>query len=551
MKLKLHLWSRIATFAILFAAPARLSADAVADWNAIAVQATVTGTRPGPSGVLDIATVQAAIYDAVQAIEKRFEPYYVEIPGASGSPEAAAAKAAHDVLVNRFPAQASSLDTTYQEYLSSRGLSETDPGVAVGASAAAGIIALRASDGSFPASSPPFTGGTAPGVWRPTPPGNLPMAAPWLGNVTPFTLTRPSQFRAAAPPALTSAEYAKDYNEVKAMGALNNSSRTPEQTDLAHFWNANYPVLWNQVLRDIAGAHVNNIAESARLFALADMAMADAIITAWNEKNRSVFWRPITAIQEGENDGNPETAGDSNWLSLINAPPYPDHTSGANNLSSAVTRALARFFETDRMTFSITTTNAGPTTQDTRTYERFSDAAQEVVDARIYEGIHFRFADEAARKQGKQVADWGWRNFMRSFTDDNQDTGAVPGVANISTRGFVQTGDNILIGGFIVTGATSTNVLVRAIGPTLVNAGVNGALEDTTLELFDGNGHVIASNDDWKSEQEQAIRDTTIPPNDNRESAILRSLSAGNYTAVVRGKNNTTGIALVEVYALQ
>ena len=193
----------------------------------------------------------------------------------------------------------------------------------------------------------------------------------------------------------------------------------------------------------------------------------------------------------------------------------------------------------------------GPTTQDTRTYERFSDVAQEVVDARIYEGIHFRFADEAARKQGRQVADWGWRNFMRSFTDDKQDTSAVSGVANIATRGFVQTGDNILIGGFIVIGATSTNVLVRAIGPTLVNAGVNGALEDTTLELFDDNGQVVASNDDWKSEQEQAIRDTTIPPSDNRESAILRSLSAGNYTAVVRGKNNATGIALVEVYALQ
>lgn len=389
-------------------------ADAVADWNAIAVQATLTGARPGPTGVIDIATVHAAIYDAVQAIERRYEPYYVEIKGASGSPVAAAAKAAHDVLVNRFPAQAASLDATYQQYLSTHGLAETDPGVAVGAAAAAGIIALRACDGSFPnPAPPPFVGGTGLGVWRPTPPAFAPMLVPWLGNATPFTLTRPSQFRADPPPALTSREYARDYNEVKALGALNGSSRTPEQTDLAHFYAANFPVLWNQALRDIAGAHVDNVADSARLFALADMAMADAIITAWNDKNYYVFWRPITAIQEGDNDGNPQTAGDASWTSLIAAPPYPDHTSGANAITSAAVNSLALFFGTDNMTFSVTTTNTGPTVQDTRTYTRFSDAAQDVVDARIYLGIHFRFADTAARKQGRQVSRWAFRNFLR------------------------------------------------------------------------------------------------------------------------------------------
>ena len=150
MKLKLQTWRSIAIIAILLAIPASVRADAVADWNAIAVQATVTAARPAATGVLDVAMMQAAIYDAVQAIEKRYEPYYVEIPGASGSPEAAAAKAAHDVLVSRFPAQAAALDATYQQYLLSHGLSETDPGVAVGAKAAAGIIALRACDGSFP-----------------------------------------------------------------------------------------------------------------------------------------------------------------------------------------------------------------------------------------------------------------------------------------------------------------------------------------------------------------------------------------------------------------
>jgi hypothetical protein len=420
MKLKLQNWRSIAILAILIATPAIAYADAVADWNAIAVQATITGARPGPTGVLDVAMVQAAIYDAVQAIEKRYEPYYVEIQGASGSPVAAAAKAAHDVLVNRFPMQAASLDMTYQQYLFTHGLAETDPGVAVGATAAAGIIALRSCDGSFPVPPPPpFTGGTDPGVWRPTAPGFAPMLAPWLGNVTPFTLTRPSQFRADAPPALTSRQYAREYNEVKELGALNNSSRTAEQTDLAHFWNANYVVLWNQVLRDIAGARVDNIAKSARLFALADMAMADAIITSWNSKNYYVSWRPITGIQLGDTDGNPRTAADPSWQPLIVTPPYPDQSSGANNISSAALSSLELFFGRDRMTFSITTTNVGPTNQDTRTFRRFSDARQEVVDARIYEGIHFRFADEDARKQGIQVASWAFRNFLRPQDDDH------------------------------------------------------------------------------------------------------------------------------------
>ncbi len=218
---------------------------------------------------------------------------------------------------------------------------------------------------------------------------------------------------------MTSREYARDYNEVKALGALNNSSRTPEQTDLAHFWAGNYVVVWNQVLRDIAGTQVDDIARSARLFALADMAMADAQITSWNSKNYYVFWRPVTAIQEGNNDGNSRTAGDSTWLPLIATPPYPDYTSGANNVTSAAGQFTSRSSSgrTD-MTFSVTTTNLGPTIQDTRTYRRFSDAAEEVVDARIYEGIHFRFADEAARKQGRQVASWAFKNFLRPLDND-------------------------------------------------------------------------------------------------------------------------------------
>ena len=401
-------------------------ADAVTDWNAIAIQTIVNAmvngvpAHPGGAALLDSAMVQAAVYDAVVAIEGRFKPYHVHIPGASGSPAAAVAKAAHDVLVNRFPFLSTSLDTTYVDYLSSHGLAEDNLGVAVGQQAAAGIIALRANDGSFPPNPTPFTGGTDPGVWRPTPPTFAPMVTVWVATVMPFTLRSPDQFRAPPPPALTSHRYTENYNEVKALGAFSNSARTPEQTDLALFWAANYQALWNQALRDLVDAHVHNIAESARLFALANLAMADAVITVWDSKVHYLLWRPVTAIQEGDNDGNPETVGDPTWLPLIATPFYPDYTSGANGVTAAVTRSLALFFGTDHMNFSLTTNNPAAL-QQTRTYSRFSEAAAEVVNARIYEGIHFRFADVEARKQGRHVAQWIFSHFLRRIEDDSRE----------------------------------------------------------------------------------------------------------------------------------
>jgi hypothetical protein len=207
---------------------------------------------------------------------------------------------------------------------------------------------------------------------------------------------------------------------IKALGASFNSTRTTEQTNLALFWNSNYLVLWNRALRNIIVASVPNIEGSARLLALASLAMADAGITAWDTKFHYVFWRPVTAIQEGDNDGNPETAGDPNWQPFINTPNYPEYTSGANNVTGAVTRVLALFFGTDQMTFSVTTTNAA-SPQPTRTYNHFSDAAADVVNARVYEGIHFRFADVQARKQGRLVAQWAFSHFLRPLDDANQD----------------------------------------------------------------------------------------------------------------------------------
>jgi hypothetical protein len=386
-------------------------ADVVTDWNAIAVTATNTASRPAPAWILDVAMVQLAVHDAIQAYQRRFESYNTPVEHASGSPVVAAATAARDVLVNRFPSQEGSIQTTYLNYLSANGLSVTDVGVAVGQLAALRIIAHRAHDGSYPANPEVFTGGTAPGQWRPTQPGfNVPMAAPWFGDVMPFALRRQDLLPEPLPPSLHSAEYARDYNEVKLFGARTNSLRSQEQSDLATFYSGNFLTQMNGVLRDVAHRYLSDIGDSARLLALANVAAADALISTWHNKRHYNTWRPSTAIVEGNNDGNDHTDGDPTWLPFFNEPPYPDYSSGANAFTGAVMRALWRFFGEDVLTFTITSTAAGV---HPRTYTRFSDVSHDVVEARILMGIHFRFADTVARRQGFQSADWAVDHILR------------------------------------------------------------------------------------------------------------------------------------------
>ena len=398
-------------------------ADAVTDWNEIAA-ASVAAGRPGPIGQVDLALVQAAVHDAVQAIEGRFEPYYADVPGAGGSPAAAVAAAAHGVLIGFYSStQQTTLDTAYANYIAANGLTG-DPGLIVGQAVAAAILPLRRlNPDPLPA---PFTGGTGIGQWRPTnsllgsPPAPAPfspMATPWLGDFAPFTLSGPARFRAPPPPGLTSARYTADYEEVRKIGSLTSKYRSAARTDLAYFWTDNFAVQWNRALRAIAIQYVPSTGDRARLFALANLATADALITAWDSKKHYNFWRPVTAIQEGANDGNPNTQGDPSWQSLINNPNYPDYTSGANNVTGAMTRTLALFFGKDRMTFQVTS-NAPNVIQRTRTYERFAHAAQEVVDARVLLGIHFRFADTAARTQGQKVAEHVYDHFLLPVVPD-------------------------------------------------------------------------------------------------------------------------------------
>jgi vanadium-dependent haloperoxidase-like protein len=397
--------------------------DPIAAWNEISEQAVKTAGHAPPVAALDFAIVHLAIYDAVESIDQRYEPYHGLVPGATGSLSAAAAKAGHDVLVGLFLAQKSTLDSDYENYLATNNIDPLDPGIAVGAQAAAAILTLRSNDGRFPLNPPPFLGSTAIGQWRPTPsllpgapPSFAPGLTPWVASVTPFTMNSDSQFRVDPPPDLTSDVWTADYNEVKALGSLTSTTRTAEQTEIGYFWADSGPVLWQNALRYISRNYLNDIGDSARMYALAEAALADSQIACWESKYLYNFWRPITAIRLGDQDGNPATALDPDWQPLINTPNFPEYPSGHASTSGAISHALRLFFGSDLLNFQMTTTNPNAT-QKTRIFTRFSQAEDEVVDARVYVGIHYRNTDRTSRAQGLRVANWVFKNYFRPVGD--------------------------------------------------------------------------------------------------------------------------------------
>jgi hypothetical protein len=393
--------------------------DPVAAWNQISENAVKLAGHPPPVAALDFAIVHLAIYDAVESIDRRYEAYYTQVPNATGSLSAAAAKAAHDVLLGLFPGQRKPLGAAYANFLATNGVDPGDPGTAVGALAAANILALRSNDGRFPPDQPPFVGGNTIGEWRPTPsllpgapPSSAPGLTPWVADVRPFTIKSTSQFRLDPPPDLTSREWARDYAEVKSVGSLFSTTRTAEQTDIGYFWADNGPVLWQNALRNISGSNLNDIGDSARMYALAEAALADAQIACWDSKYFYTFWRPITAIRLGDLDGNRATEVDPDWQPLINTPNFPEYPSGHAAISGAISHVLRLFFHSDVLSFQMTTTNT-MALQKTRTFTRLSEAEQEVVDARVYVGIHYRNSDTAARTQGRRVSNWVYKHYFR------------------------------------------------------------------------------------------------------------------------------------------
>ena len=403
---RIHVAPISAFFLLSWALPTQ--ADVVTEWNAVTV--VCSGNRAGPSGLSDVALVQTAVHDAVQAIQGRFEAYEYENPAllGVGSPAAAAAAAAYGTLAGLYGAANPCLATVTDPAVTYAG----DPGLQAGSEAAAALLPLYRP--SFVLPTDPFVGGTAPGEWRPTFPAFAPGAFRFQAVMAPFVLNRPSQFRPQPPPPLSSVAYQRAYDEVKALGSLTNSTRTPEQDDLALFWQTNPGAAWYATVRSIADAHVPDVGDKARLFALAALTAADSLVTCWDSKYHFNFWRPITAIREGDNDLNRRTVGDPNWLPMIptGTPPYPDYTSGQTNLAGSFTGILELYFGTDEFEFSILSSAAGVTVNP-RQYHRFSDAAQDVVEVRILHGIHFRFADDQARRQGRRVAHWVFMKSLR------------------------------------------------------------------------------------------------------------------------------------------
>jgi hypothetical protein len=407
---------------VALASPAVARGDAVTEWNAIASNsiATVAGQSPHASA-LSFGMVQGAVYDAVNAIDRGHRPYLVLPPAQPfDSKEAAAATAAFRVLVALFPAQQSSLEAAYHGSLATvpDGPAKTG-GIAAGEAAAAAMLAARAHDGR----DGPFTFvfGTTPGAWRPTPPTFGLDPAPWVGNVRTFLVPHVELLRTDPPNALTSAAYAKDFNEVKELGSLTSTLRTADQTKAAIFWQTQALAAWNGVFRKLAASQGLDIVENARFFAMEDLASADASIGCWNNKYYWNFWRPITAIREAATDGNPTTEADPTWLPLfdpstpttggpLTTPFFPDHPAGHGCNSSAIVHTLQNFFGRDEIAFDVESSRFPGYT---RSFERFSDALEEIIDARVWAGIHFRTADEQGAALGAKVARWEQHHYFQ------------------------------------------------------------------------------------------------------------------------------------------
>lgn len=393
-----------ATAALLaFAVSAPAQADTVTDLNQQATDTLIVSAGQGPTvSVLHLAMVHGAVYDAVNSIDRRHEPYLGALRARRWySKDAAAATAAYRVLVSLVPAQQVALEARYRASLAAipEGKAKAG-GIAVGEAAAAQMIAARTGDGRFGPFR--FPVGSEPGQWRPVLPMFVNDPAAWVARVKPFLIRDPSDFRTDGPNPLRSKRYAREFAEVKSVGSLSSSSRTAEQTDMARFWAEHPTAMWSRVFRQLAAGHQLGGAESSRMFATLYLTAADAIIACWDDKARWPFWRPITAIREADTDGNRHTDADPSWLPLIATPPYPEHPSGHGCLSGSIVETLRDYFGTDRAEFSATSAVSGTT----RSFHRFSQAIEEIIDARVYSGIHFRTADEQGARLGKQVARW-------------------------------------------------------------------------------------------------------------------------------------------------
>ena len=394
-------WATGALLAAVLGAPLEGRADVVVDWNITALPAHAAFTPPRIARTRVLARVQAAVHDALNAIDRRAQPYAFDYQAvATAAPEAAVASAAYRVMSALVPSQAALLDAAYAASLSAvPDGPDKDDGIAVGVLAADHILMLREYDGSS-AIAPPYTPGTGPGQWRPTPPAFAPAAFTHWRFVTPFVLDSADQFRGKGPLDPATARYARELEEVLMLGSATSLARTADQTEIAHFWVEGSVDGWCRIARTVSAQANLGLWENARLFALITLAMADAYIAQFDEKFYYGFWRPVTAIHEGDNDGNPGTVGDPAWAPLRPTPPFPEYSSAHAAVGAAAAEAMKRFFGTDDIAFSTTSMTAP---NAVRSYTGFRDAADENGVSRIYVGFHFRHSVEDGLTMGRRI----------------------------------------------------------------------------------------------------------------------------------------------------
>ncbi len=374
--------------------------NAVVDWNSIASTTIVTNAKEASvtSGVW-FAYVQLAVFDAVNSIDHRYQPYLFSTQTPSGaSQDAAAAAAAHRILVHFFPAQQATLDANLAASLA--GISDTpaniSAGVTVGEQAAQALIGGRANDGLlavFPYSPPKGLG-----FWQPTPPAFASPITPWLGQMVPFTMTSAAQFSPdEGPDALASQQWIDDYNQVKTLGAINSTVRTPQQTEIGRFWTEHTGQQYGRAFRNLIVQKGLNTSDSARLMAMLWAGYADAGIGCWNAKFSFSFWRPVTAIHAG--GGNPALTADVNWLPLAATPSHPEYPAAHGCLTGAVSTILEAYFGTPNLHFSVDSL----VTHTQHNFNSTNDLMQEVEDARIYAGFHYHHSVIQGRVLGLKV----------------------------------------------------------------------------------------------------------------------------------------------------
>lgn len=362
------------------------------------------------------AMMHIAMFDAVNGIRGEYEPFVSMAPAPQDlSEQAAAASAAFEVLASLYPAKKDRFQPLYDEQLARV---PDGPGkeaaIAYGKLVAQDVLASRNDDGSSQAGAVPYPDGTGPGQWRRT--DEKPPMLPGWGQVRPFAMLRGDQFRLIGPLDMTGYEYARDYAEVADLGAKNSTSRTAEQTAIARFWVSGIPTLWNLVAHQVSEAKGCGLPEEARLFALLNVALADAQVVGWDMKYHYGFWRPIHAIRNGDQDGNDGTAADAAWESLLPAPAFPEYVSGHSTSCSAAATVLAKFNGTDEFTF-VLTSEANPSLSP-RTFHSFWAAAREAGISRIYGGIHFNFSNTEGLEAGRSLGRYLFENFLRPQTSE-------------------------------------------------------------------------------------------------------------------------------------